>query len=111
MILSQIDHPNIVKCREVFEDNENIYIILDLLSGGELFQRVVDRKVFTEKDAADIIRPVIDAVRYCHDLDVAHRDLKLENILYETKDDDAMIKITDFSLAKIIPDNVFAITA
>lgn len=111
MILSQIDHPNIVKCREVFEDNEHIYIVLDLLSGGELFHRVVDKNVFTEKDAADIIRPVIDAVRYCHDLDVAHRDLKLENILYENKDEDAMVKITDFSLAKIIPDDVFAITA
>lgn len=111
MILSQIDHPNIVKCREVFEDTDHIYIVLDLLSGGELFHRVVDKRVFTEKDAADILRPIIDAIRYCHDLDVAHRDLKLENILYESKDDDAMVKITDFSLAKIIPDNVFAITA
>lgn len=64
MILSQIDHPNIVKLREVFEDQDNIYIVLDLLSGGELFQRVVDKRVFTEKDAADILRPVIDAIRY-----------------------------------------------
>ena len=111
MILSQIEHPNIVKLREVFEDQENIYIVLDLLSGGELFQRVVDKRVFTEKDAADILRPIIDAIRYWHDLDVAHRDLKLENILYESKDEDAMIKITDFSLAKIIPDDVFAVTA
>lgn len=111
MILSQIDHPNIVKCREVFEDQEHIYIVLDLLSGGELFQRVVDKRVFTEKDASDILRPIIDAIRYCHDLDVAHRDLKLENILYENNEEDAMVKITDFSLAKIIPDDVFAITA
>ena len=64
MILSQIEHPNIVKLREVFEDLENIYIVLDLLSGGELFQRVVDARVFTEKDAADILRPIIDAIRY-----------------------------------------------
>jgi calcium/calmodulin-dependent protein kinase I len=111
MILSQIDHPNIVKCREVFEDQAHIYIVLDLLSGGELFHYVVERRTFTEKDVADIIRPIIDAIRYCHDLDVAHRDLKLENILYESKEEDAMVKITDFSLAKIIPDDVFAITA
>jgi serine/threonine protein kinase len=111
MILSQIDHPNIVKCREVFEDPEHIYIVLDLLSGGELFQRILDQRVFTEVNAADILRPVIDAIRYCHDLDVAHRDLKLENILYENSEEGAMIKITDFSLAKIIPDDVFAITA
>jgi calcium/calmodulin-dependent protein kinase I len=95
----------------VFEDEKQIFVVLDLLSGGELFQRVIDRRVFTEKDAANIIRPIIDAIRYCHDLDVAHRDLKLENIIYESKDDNAMIKITDFSLAKIIPDDVFAITA
>jgi len=110
-ILSQIDHPNIVKWREVFEDTENIYIVLDLLAGGELFHRVLDKRVFTEKHAAAVLRPIIDAIRYCHDLDVAHRDLKLENILYETKEEDSMIKITDFSLAKIIPDDVFAITA
>jgi len=48
-ILSQIDHPNIVKCREVFEDTDNIFIVLDLLSGGELFHRILDKRVFTEK--------------------------------------------------------------
>jgi len=64
-----------------------------------------------KNNAIEILRPIIDAIRYCHDLDVAHRDLKLENILYEDKEDDSMIKITDFSLAKIIPDDVFAMTA
>ena len=73
----QIDHPNVVKLYEIFEDEENIYLILELMSGGELFDRVVDKEHYSEKEAADTIRPVVDAIKYCHSLGIVHRDLKV----------------------------------
>ena len=88
-----------------------MYVIQELMKGGEIFYRLIDEKFFTEPEAAKIIRPVIDAVRYCHEMGICHRDLKLENILYESKEEDSIIKVTDFSLARILPDEVFAMTA
>jgi calcium/calmodulin-dependent protein kinase I len=81
------------------------------MTGGEAFYRLLDEEFFTEPQAAAIIRPVIDAIRYCHEMGICHRDLKLENILHSNKEEDSIIKITDFSLARILPDEVFAMTA
>ena len=80
------------------------------MTGGEIFYWLLEEEFFTETQAASIIRPIIDAVRYCHEMGICHRDLKLENILYASKDADSVIKIIDFSLARILPDEIFATT-
>jgi len=100
-ILSQIDHPNVVKLFEVWEDKLKFYMVMEIMTGGELFDRIVEKDHYSEKEAADTIRPVVDAIRYCHTMGVAHRDLKPENLLYATKDSHSIIKISDFGLAKI----------
>ncbi|CAD8063279.1 unnamed protein product [Paramecium primaurelia] len=105
-IMSQIDHPNIVKVLEVFDDKQKLYIVLELMTGGELFDRIVEKELYNEKEAADVIRPVVDAIRYCHSMGVVHRDLKPENILYTTPDPDATVKISDFGVAKVISDEL-----
>jgi len=100
-ILSQIDHPNVVKLNEVWEDKGKFYMVMELMTGGELFDRIVEKDHYSEKEAADTIRPIVDAIRYCHSMGVAHRDLKPENLLYATRDTHSIIKISDFGLAKV----------
>jgi len=65
-ILSQLDHPNVLKIYEIFDEEDFIYLVLELLAGGELFDRIVQKESYSEKEAAETIRPLVDAVRYCH---------------------------------------------
>ena len=116
-ILSQMDHPNIIKLFEMFEDKKYYYIITELLTGGELFEKITDEDFygdFTEKDAANIMQQVFRGINYCHVNGVVHRDLKPENLLLEsTVSADSLggkktmkIKIIDFGTAqKFDPDS------
>lgn len=65
-ILSQLDHPNVLKIYEIFDEDDFIYLVLELLAGGELFDRIVQKESYSEKEAAETIRPLVDAIRYCH---------------------------------------------
>lgn len=71
----------------------------------KLFERIVEKDHFSEKEAADTIRPIVDALGYCHSMGVAHRDLKPENLLYSSKDPGAIIKVSDFGLARFMNDD------
>ena len=79
-ILSIVDHPNIVRVHEYFENEGIAFIIMEFMEGGELFDRIVQYEHYTEKQASDSFRPIVDAVRYCHSLGICHRDLKVINI-------------------------------
>ena len=72
----------------------------------QLFDRIVEKDHYSEKEASDTIRAVVDALRYCHSMGIAHRDLKPENILYETNKPGSIIKISDFGLARFITEDV-----
>jgi calcium/calmodulin-dependent protein kinase I len=109
-ILSQIDHPNVVRLVEIFDEAEVLYLVMELMSGGELFDRIVEKEAYTEKEAAETLRPIVDAIRYCHEQDIIHRDLKPENLLYSSTDEKAIIKISDFGLARFVQGE-FATTA
>eukprot|EP00828_Plagiopyla_frontata_P013384 TRINITY_DN1790_c0_g1_i9.p1 TRINITY_DN1790_c0_g1~~TRINITY_DN1790_c0_g1_i9.p1 ORF type:complete len:334 (+),score=57.65 TRINITY_DN1790_c0_g1_i9:144-1145(+) len=101
-ILAQIDHPNIVKLIEVFDETAKFYMVMELMTGGELFDRIVDKEKYSEQEATEVIKPLIDAIAYCHSMGVAHRDLKPENLLYSSPDKGAILKISDFGLAKVL---------
>lgn len=101
-ILSQLDHPNAVKLFEIFDDENHLFLVMELLSGGELFDRIVEKESYSEKEASDTIRPIVDAIRYCHSIGVIHRDLKPENLLYFTNEEGAPLKITDFGVARFM---------
>ncbi|KAL1196366.1 Calcium-dependent protein kinase 22 [Cardamine amara subsp. amara] len=94
-------HPNIVQIKGAYEDKKFIHIVMELCSGGELFDKVVNNP-YSEKDAAGIFRSIVNAVQICHSLDVIHRDLKPENFLFSSKDDNATLKAIDFGCSVYI---------
>ena len=104
-IMLKLDHPNIIKLREVFEDEMEIHLVMDLCTGGELFDRITEKGRFSEADARGIMRTILDALDYCHKQHVCHRDLKPENFLFTSKDDNAVMKIIDFGLSKSYGDS------
>ena len=85
--LKGLDHPNILKLYEYFEDDKRFYIITELCRGGELFDEITTRGAFSELDAARLIKQVLLCINYCHTNNVVHRDLKPENILLEQDKD------------------------
>ena len=100
-ILQQLDHPHILKLYEYFEDDKNFYLITELCSGGELFDKIIEKEFFTEVEAAHVFKQIMMGVNYCNQQGIVHRDLKPENFLYESKAADSDIKIIDFGLSKM----------
>jgi len=100
-IMHKVDYPNCVKLFEMFETSKKLYMVLELLTGGELFDRIVAKGSYSEKEASVLIRDISGAIKYLHSIGVVHRDLKPENLLYLNPRPDSPIKITDFGLAKI----------
>ncbi|XP_035824070.1 calcium/calmodulin-dependent protein kinase type 1-like, partial [Aplysia californica] len=88
-VLRRLSHPNIVRLVDVFEDKTHVYLVMELVTGGELFDRIVEKGSYTEKDASHLIRQVLEAVDYMHDRGVVHRDLKPENLLFYSPADDS----------------------
>lgn len=112
-ILMELNHPNIVNLTEVYEDANYVYMIMDLMMGGELFDRVCNDYPmgYSEKTSSQIIQKLVEAIEYLHGKGVIHRDLKPENLLYARPDDDSDIRITDFGLAKIYKGDMVVKTA
>ncbi|XP_022864392.1 calcium-dependent protein kinase 24-like [Olea europaea var. sylvestris] len=92
-------HPNIVRYKEVFEDKDAIYLVMELCEGGELFDRIVARGHYTERAAALVTKTILEVVKVCHKHGVIHRDLKPENFLYASTAEDAPLKAIDFGLS------------
>ncbi|KAL2434365.1 Calcium/calmodulin-dependent protein kinase cmkA [Exophiala dermatitidis] len=101
-MLQTLDHPHIVKFVDWFESRDKFYIVTQLATGGELFDRICDKGKFTEKDASQTIKQVLEAVDYLHERNIVHRDLKPENLLYLTKDPDSPLVLADFGIAKAL---------
>ncbi len=74
-IMKKVDHPNIIMLRQVFEDKKHVYLVMEIVTGGELFDKIVERGNYTEADAADLTRAILEAIAYLHALGIAHRDL------------------------------------
>lgn len=103
-ILQTLDHPNIIKYFETFENEKFMYLVMEHWEGGELFERLTDETAgkFTEQEAAQIMQKLFHAISHWHSHGITHRDLKPENIMYKSKSDksNAEIKIIDFGLSK-----------
>lgn len=111
-VLRRVRHTHIIQLIEVFETKDKVYMVMELATGGELFDRIIAKGSFTEKDATRVLNMVLDGVHYLHGLGIAHRDLKPENLLYYHPGHDSKIMITDFGLSatKKGPDNFMRTT-
>lgn len=107
-VLRKIKHENVIGMEDFYESRTHYYLIMQLVSGGELFDRILDRGVYSEKDASRVIKQVLEAVSYLHENGIVHRDLKPENILYYSQDEDSKIMISDFGLSKMADNGVMS---
>ena len=104
-LMKAIDHHNIVKLYEVYEDVSYLYLIMEECVGGDFFDRLASRaksaNIYTEKMAAELFKQIMSSLNYCHSHGVSHRDIKPENILFTGSDDASTLKLIDFGLSKL----------
>ena len=116
-ILTTLQHPHILRLLDFYDEEEHYFMVLELVSGGDLFDRVVHQFIifhfcnngtilyqvhkqqYSESDARNLFLILVHAVQYCHQNNIIHRDLKPENVLMKTLDDDIDIKLADFGFA------------
>ena len=100
-VLEKTDHPHITRVFELLEDRRSYYVIMELVSGGNLLEKVIEMKTMTEPLAADVINQILLSLNYMHSKGITHRDLKPENLLCEATDNPGTIsvKLTDFGFA------------
>lgn len=106
-IMKALRHPCIISIEEVFDSRDAVYIILELMEGGELFDRITKFSHLTEPLTRFIFRQMVLAVKYLHSQGITHRDLKPENVLLEGDEDETLVKITDFGLSKFVGEDSF----
>lgn len=93
--MQRLDHPNIIRLFEIFEDEKRYYLSMELCTGGELLDDLAKNDRFDEETSSMIIQQIMASVAYCHRQNIVHRNLKLENILIDSKKS-KIIKIKDF---------------
>jgi calcium/calmodulin-dependent protein kinase I len=99
-IMAKVNHPHVVGLRAVFDTPTTLFIVMELVQGGELYEMIVERKTFSEKDTSHIMAQVFSALEYLHGIGIVHRDLKLENMLLNDKSK-LDVKVADFGLSKL----------
>ncbi|KFW91663.1 Serine/threonine-protein kinase DCLK3, partial [Phalacrocorax carbo] len=110
LIIRSLSHPNIVSLIEVYETEAEIYLILEYVPGGDLFDAIIESVKFTEHDAAVMITDLCEALVYIHSKNIVHRDLKPENLLVQhNADKSTTLKLADFGLAKQVTKPIFTV--
>ncbi|XP_041860421.1 caM kinase-like vesicle-associated, like isoform X2 [Melanotaenia boesemani] len=100
MILKLVNHPNILQLIDAFETRKEYFIVQELATGGDVFDWILDQGNYTERDASNVIRQVLEAVAYLHSLNIVHRNLKLENLMYYTENNHNKVVLRDFYLSR-----------
>ncbi|KAF4078955.1 hypothetical protein AMELA_G00187620 [Ameiurus melas] len=101
LILKMVKHHNILQLVDVFETRKEYFLFLELATGREVFDWILDQGYYSERDTSNVIRQVLEAVAYLHSLRIVHRNLKLENLVYFNRLKHSKIVISDFHLAKL----------
>lgn len=94
-----------MKLYEVFEEETNVFLVQEKLSGGDLFEYIIEKDHLSEKEAARIFSQIIQSLIYCHKMELIHRDLKPENFIFKSSEIGATVKLIDFGYARIFQKN------
>lgn len=105
-IMMKLDHPNVLKLYDYFETEAYVYLVLELCTGGELFDRIIAKKYYKEDEARIIFEQMVKAIYHCHMNGVCHRDLKPENFMMVSKNDAYTLKVIDFGLSRSFESSV-----
>lgn len=109
-IMRLLNHPNVVEMKEVYEDRTKLYLVMELVEGGELFDRIRQKRVFSEFTAFHCTRQLLTIVQYLHEVGIIHRDIKPENILLSDESEVPTLKLADFGLSKLVgPDDTLQV--
>jgi serine/threonine protein kinase len=99
-LMKSMEHPNIVRCIDFFNDRDQLHIVMEYLRGGNLVQKIIQRDSFDENQARDIIKAILSAINYCHERGIVHRDIKPDNLLLSSESHcETDVKLADFGLA------------
>jgi len=101
-ILSTVNHKNIVNTQDFYENDHSVYMVMEYVRGGELFNFIKSKGAVTESKAKDFFQQLLEGVAYLHDNDITHRDLKPENILLDDEVVPSVLKIADFGLSRFV---------
>lgn len=108
-LLSKVNHSNVMKMIDCYEDETYLHIVTEKYTGGELFDKIVDDTTsngcLSERESARIIEQLLEAVAYLHENDIVHRDIKPENVLFESKHENSKIRLIDFGLSRTHSDH------
>mmetsp|Transcript_999 Transcript_999/g.2133 ORF Transcript_999/g.2133 Transcript_999/m.2133 type:complete len:420 (-) Transcript_999:382-1641(-) len=104
-IMKSINHPNIVRTYDIFDNDHTLHIVMEYMGGGELFDIIAAEGHLSERRASSVASGLIEGVSYLHEHGIVHRDIKPENILCGSRDWPLRVKISDFGLAKFIDEN------
>ncbi|CAG9319489.1 unnamed protein product [Blepharisma stoltei] len=104
-ILKLVDHPNIIKLYEIYEDARYIHLVMELCTGGDIFDYILNKQILTEDEVGRIMKCMLSAVNHLHSLKICHRDLKPENFLFVSNSQDAEIKLVDFGMSNRFGEN------
>lgn len=99
-IFLSLDHPHVARLVDVYQEKDKLRMVMECMAGGEMFDRIMKLKVFSGKEAADATYQMLLAVNYLHSHGIVHKDIKLENFLYESDDSD-FLKLIDFGFSKV----------
>ncbi|KAL8599830.1 hypothetical protein ACOMHN_027637 [Nucella lapillus] len=109
-IMKDCSHPNIIKLYEEYETRDKIYLVMELVKGGDLFDAITQSVKFGELDSASMVKDMCNALYYLHSRSIVHRDLKPENLLvHRNKDGSITLKLADFGLAMAVKESIFTV--
>jgi len=110
-ILGAISHPNVISLHSLYQTSTHYIMVLEIVTGGELFDKIVELQFYSEKDASKITQQLLSALHHMHSRNIVHRDLKPENLLLSSHQPDADIKLADFGLAEFLPNGQPCLTS
>lgn len=99
-ILRQVNHPNIIRLHDVYDEPEHWHLVMEFVGGGDLFSRLESVEAFSEKYSRNVCKAILGALAHLHSKGISHRDIKPENVLLENDSEDSKVKLADFGFAK-----------